>query len=430
MPVNGIDVSNNNGNIDWPAVAKAGILFAYVKVTEGATYHDPLFARNYSGAKAAGLLRGAYCFARPGTSSAQDEAAAFVSEVTAAGGFELPPALDMEDAGGLSSADLVAWCRAWAAAIKPHYAGRPLLYASPAFIREHGLAALADTFDLWLADYAAMPDLGGWPRPYVFWQYSSSGGVPGISGHVDLDLYNGSLADLQKPGGITVATDPTIQRGATGAAVVKLQKLLNQHGAKLKVDGIFGPATQAAVRNFQGAHHLTMDGIVGPQTWGALEAPAPTPSLPTPSPAPKPAPQPASGRTDLATWQGDLLNDAFYFDLPISCSDPSTTGIGKLIFDTGAYEILLSQAIADSIGCPNLGPTTVGGVGGDVQAYSSEITVVIGDRKITMPCVVDPQWDLMTGSVGLFGLRGLIDNSLGLDMNTVSAKVTIYDASK
>lgn len=52
--------------------------------------------------------------------------------------------------------------------------------------------------------------------------------------------------------------------------VKQLQKLLNQNGASLQTDGIFGPKTDAAVRNYQSAQGLQVDGIVGPKTWGAL----------------------------------------------------------------------------------------------------------------------------------------------------------------
>lgn len=67
--------------------------------------------------------------------------------------------------------------------------------------------------------------------------------------------------------------------------VKKLQTLLNQNGAALETDGIFGPKTDKAVRDYQKAHSLQVDGIVGPQTWGALLKPqtqtdAPLPATP------------------------------------------------------------------------------------------------------------------------------------------------------
>jgi peptidoglycan hydrolase-like protein with peptidoglycan-binding domain len=52
--------------------------------------------------------------------------------------------------------------------------------------------------------------------------------------------------------------------------VRSLQYLLDAHGAKVAVDGVFGANTEAAVLAFQRAHHLTADGATGPQTWAAL----------------------------------------------------------------------------------------------------------------------------------------------------------------
>ncbi len=65
--------------------------------------------------------------------------------------------------------------------------------------------------------------------------------------------------------------EPTLRRGARGAAVSHLQQQLNQHGAHLAVDGDFGPRTEAAVRSFQAHHKLAQDGVVGPLTHGALD---------------------------------------------------------------------------------------------------------------------------------------------------------------
>jgi len=63
---------------------------------------------------------------------------------------------------------------------------------------------------------------------------------------------------------------PTVQRGDSGRDVVTVQYLLRHHGQSLSVDGSFGPATESAVKSFQGAKGLSADGIVGSNTWGAL----------------------------------------------------------------------------------------------------------------------------------------------------------------
>jgi len=65
---------------------------------------------------------------------------------------------------------------------------------------------------------------------------------------------------------------PTIRVGSDGAWVVKLQVVLIGLGATLDADGKFGPKTRAAVMAFQRANGLSVDGVVGPQTWGALRA--------------------------------------------------------------------------------------------------------------------------------------------------------------
>ena len=76
-------------------------------------------------------------------------------------------------------------------------------------------------------------------------------------------------AGLPVNGGVGSVTWPrlivTVQRGSTGDAVMAVQVVL-----KVKVDGNFGPSTQAAVRSFQSARGLSVDGVVGPNTWNAL----------------------------------------------------------------------------------------------------------------------------------------------------------------
>ncbi len=61
-----------------------------------------------------------------------------------------------------------------------------------------------------------------------------------------------------------------VQHGSRGKAVVELQQALVDAGYELEVDGDFGDATDAAVREFQADNELDVDGIVGEETWAAL----------------------------------------------------------------------------------------------------------------------------------------------------------------
>jgi peptidoglycan hydrolase-like protein with peptidoglycan-binding domain len=99
------------------------------------------------------------------------------------------------------------------------------------------------------------------------------------------------------------ATHSTLRQGSTGASVRELQQKLNDRGAvpPLKIDGIFGPLTHAAVVQFQQTHQdssgktLTPDGVVGTQTWETLDSsPSPVPPSPVPPSPEPPSPAPPS----------------------------------------------------------------------------------------------------------------------------------------
>ena len=68
----------------------------------------------------------------------------------------------------------------------------------------------------------------------------------------------------------TISPWPLVRQGAQHHPVETLQYLLRARGHNVTVDGIFGPATDSAVRAFQQQKGLAVDGIVGPATWSAL----------------------------------------------------------------------------------------------------------------------------------------------------------------
>src|SRR3954452_6260782 len=67
------------------------------------------------------------------------------------------------------------------------------------------------------------------------------------------------------PVGTAVAQGTYLKRGSEGEDVAAVQ-----HALGIPADGVFGPVTRRAVRNFQRAHGLEVDGIVGPITAGSL----------------------------------------------------------------------------------------------------------------------------------------------------------------
>jgi peptidoglycan L-alanyl-D-glutamate endopeptidase CwlK len=89
-------------------------------------------------------------------------------------------------------------------------------------------------------------------------------------GEPDAPPLPGELPD--RPPLSDVPVMDTLEMGASGAEVVELQKKLQALGFNPgPIDGIFGPATEAAVIAFQSSEDLLVDGIVGPRTLSALD---------------------------------------------------------------------------------------------------------------------------------------------------------------
>lgn len=193
----GIDVSKWQGTIDWPRVKADGVHYAFVRLSDGANTRDSKFAANWAGAKAAGVIRGAYQFFRP----AQSVTAQADMMIAAIGSYQpgdLPPVIDVEDDGGLAPAALAARVRQWVDRVSGALGVTPIVYTGKFFWRDEvgGPASFAGN-PLWLAQYTSLcPDLPPpWSR-WTFWQYTDSGAVAGISGAVDINRFNGSVAQL------------------------------------------------------------------------------------------------------------------------------------------------------------------------------------------------------------------------------------------
>jgi GH25 family lysozyme M1 (1,4-beta-N-acetylmuramidase)/uncharacterized protein (DUF2141 family) len=207
--VQGIDVSHWQGTINWSSVVGAGKQFAFQKGTEGVTYVDPTASTNTAGAQAAGVLIGVYHFAHPETNSAVAEANWFVQNAGQymTSGF-LHPVLDLESGSTIGRTALSQWVNNWCSTVQASIGVDPIIYCNTNYATNY-LDSTVTTHDLWIANWSTSygdplttgsPPTGAWGsagQTWDFWQYSSTGAVSGISGNVDLDVYNGDYATLQ-----------------------------------------------------------------------------------------------------------------------------------------------------------------------------------------------------------------------------------------
>ena len=166
------------------------------RVSDGTRYPDSKFAANYANAKAAGLVRGAYQFFRPGQDPIA-QAELLLSKIGyQLGAGDLPPVLDVEVTDGHSAAQVLNGVQAWVSHVSKALGRMPIVYTSPGFW--DGLSGHRNYgANLWVANWTTrcptMPS--GWST-FVFWQHSAEGRVPGVGGKVDLDKFNGSKSEL------------------------------------------------------------------------------------------------------------------------------------------------------------------------------------------------------------------------------------------
>jgi len=199
--VAGIDVSVYQGSINWASVHAAGKRFAYIRYSDGTGHLDPNFNANWRNAKAAGMTVGAYQFFRA-SENPTTQADLVINAVSALGGLgtpNLPIAIDVETNDGQTDATVNSRVNTWLARVLARTGRtRPMLYTSPGIWSGLGSPSPDPLPYLWDAHWGATcPTV---PSPWGrlrFWQYSDTGAVSGISGAVDLDLYNGSLAEMQ-----------------------------------------------------------------------------------------------------------------------------------------------------------------------------------------------------------------------------------------
>jgi GH25 family lysozyme M1 (1,4-beta-N-acetylmuramidase) len=214
----GADYSHWNGTItsaQWTTLYNAGWVFGWTKATEspydwdndtcgGYWYTDDTLANNMVNARNAGILMGCYHFAHPQCNTAVAEANGFVDR---AGDYitsgYLRPVLDLEDGYSLGATALSTWVNTFCDTVESLTGVEPIIYTNPNYAIYYLNSTVADR-TLWIAEYfiptpdpqTGEPDTGVFTT-WDFWQYTASGTLPGLSGSHDLNVFNGTLAELQ-----------------------------------------------------------------------------------------------------------------------------------------------------------------------------------------------------------------------------------------
>jgi GH25 family lysozyme M1 (1,4-beta-N-acetylmuramidase) len=247
--IQGIDVYNGDGAVNWNSVKSGGYDFAFVKATEGVNFIDARFATNMTNANSGGVYVGPYHLARPdskngvpfttyngaalapdsptqtnrdawadATSEASDFLAAIRPYYQQTGNTHyLPPVADLElskipsfGSTALDKTFVSNWVQIFSDAIEDDLGVRPFMYLSKSNANTYWTSTIASEHAFWIAQYKGtgttapptVADTPLWPA-WSFWQWSDGTDaiaqgslVPGVSVSPDRDVFSGTSAQL------------------------------------------------------------------------------------------------------------------------------------------------------------------------------------------------------------------------------------------
>jgi lysozyme len=197
--IHGIDVSKYQGDVDWEAVKRSGVKFAWIKATEGGNHVDEKFMQNWTAAADAGVPRGAYHFVwwcRP----PHEEIGWFKRNVPVDPNA-LPPVLDVEATPGSKTCkrtlyrdEVLREMREMLADLERHYGKKPIIYVTVDFYESIMHPDEFADYPVWVRSTKYAPHVKYPGRRWMFWQYQSDGSVSGVNAKVDRNAFHGTYA--------------------------------------------------------------------------------------------------------------------------------------------------------------------------------------------------------------------------------------------
>jgi len=183
--IHGIDVSHDQGNIDWSQVAKADIDFVYLKATDGITYTDPRFHSYMSDLLDKELLYGTYHFFEA-EDDPEKQADNFLKQISSYP-LRLSPMVDVEVTKDQDPQEIKTRLQSFLNKVHTATGCKPVIYSYSSFW-QHNIGTEFNQYVFWLADYAKKINPPKGVDNLTIWQYSDKGRIEGISGPVDLDV--------------------------------------------------------------------------------------------------------------------------------------------------------------------------------------------------------------------------------------------------
>ena len=203
-PVKGIDVSSYQGEIEWEQLEKQDLKFAFIKATEGSTFVDKYFKKNWKAVGHTTLRIGAYHFFSY-DSGGETQAQNFINTVPI-DGQALPPVIDVEFYGDKeknppSRSQVEKELDVMVNMLEEHYGKRVILYTTKKAYDLY-IKNSFDQCDIWIRDVLTKPTLSD-ERTWTFWQYTDREKLDGYSGNekfIDVNLFNGTEKEFEKYG--------------------------------------------------------------------------------------------------------------------------------------------------------------------------------------------------------------------------------------
>lgn len=193
-PISGVDVSHYQGIIDWDILGNQGVIFAYIKATEGSSHVDECFLENWKQAPNSGIIAGAYhffSFDSPG----KDQAEHYIDIVEKYDGM-LPPAIDVEyyadkKVNPPNPEDVQRELQILVDELQNFYGMKVVVYSTEEIWNEY-LKGHFNENPIWIRNIFTTP---GIEEKWTFWQYSNRGRLKGYSGDesfIDLNVFYGN----------------------------------------------------------------------------------------------------------------------------------------------------------------------------------------------------------------------------------------------